>query len=175
MIPFYGVFDWTGSGGHRRDEGLRDDGRRGWSSNARMPTRRDVYEAASPIFRVHPGAPPALVIHGDLDSLAPVSEARTFVEKLRATSAKPVVYVELKGAHHAFEIFNSIRAMHVIAGVDLYLAWLLKAEPAAHVQAQHAAARGDTDAPGDAAIDQRSTARTVHQPAPPARAAPGRS
>ena len=27
------------------------------------------------------------------------------------------------------EVFNSIRAMHAIAGVDLYLAWLLRAEP----------------------------------------------
>ena len=34
----------------------------------------------------HADAPPALVVHGDLDTLAPVAEARRFVQMLRATS-----------------------------------------------------------------------------------------
>jgi acetyl esterase/lipase len=174
MVPFYGVYDWTGSQGHRRDEGLRDLVAR-YIVKRPYGEARDVYEAASPIFRIHPGAPPALVIHGDLDTLAPVTEARTFVAKLRAASAKPVVYVELAGAHHAFEIFNSIRAMHVIAGVDLYLAWLLTAEPPARAQGPPDDGPTGTGAQAVEAIDPKSMARTARQPAPPTRAAPGRS
>ncbi len=94
-----------------------------------MDAAPEVYRQASPMYRITPDAPPALIVHGDLDTLAPVEQARAFVEKLRATSRNPVVYVELRGAHHAFEIFNSIRTMHAIAGVDLFLAWLVNAVP----------------------------------------------
>ena len=94
-----------------------------------MDDAPEVYRKASPIYRITPDAPPALIVHGDLDTLAPVEQARAFVDKLRATSRNPVVYVELRGAHHAFEVFNSIRTMHAIAGVDLFLAWLVKAGP----------------------------------------------
>ena len=38
-----------------------------------------------------------------------------------------MVYAELQGAHHAFDVFNSIRTMKTIAGVDLFLAWLVDA------------------------------------------------
>jgi acetyl esterase/lipase len=126
MIPFYGVFDWTGSG--RYNEGLREILERRIVKQT-MDAAPEVYRRASPMYRITPDAPPALVVHGDLDTLAPVEQARAFVEKLRATSHNPVVYVELPGAHHAFEIFNSIRTMHAIAGVDLFLAWLVKAVP----------------------------------------------
>ncbi|HWS48329.1 MAG TPA: alpha/beta hydrolase [Acidimicrobiia bacterium] len=126
MIPFYGVFDWTASGGNRNGTELREVLER-YIVKQPFADARAVYERASPVFRVRADAPPALVIHGDLDTLAPVEDARTFVAKLRATSHEPVVYVELEGAHHAFEVFNSIRTMHAIAGVDLFLAWLLSA------------------------------------------------
>ena len=75
------------------------------------------------MFRITEDAP-RLVIHGDLDRLAPIEQARAFVDKLRGVSHREVVYVELKGAHHAFEVFNSIRTIHAIAGINLYLAWL---------------------------------------------------
>jgi acetyl esterase/lipase len=174
MIPFYGVFDWTGTGGTKRDVGLRDMIQK-YVVKKPFAAAPDVYEAASPMFRVHPGAPPALVIHGDLDTLAPVTEARAFVEKMRAVSRKPVVYVELKGAHHAFEIFNSIRAMHVISGVDLFLAWLVNAEPVDHARPPYAGDRAGNGARGDVEIDLKSTARTEPRRELPTRAAPGRN
>jgi acetyl esterase/lipase len=174
MIPFYGVFDWTGASGQKRDTGLREIVEK-YIIKQSYTEAQHVFEAASPMHRVHGGAPPALVIHGDLDTLAPVGEARAFVEKMRATSMKPVVYVELAGAHHAFELFNSIRAMHVIAGVDMFLAWLLTAEPAVPAQAPRAADPADTGARVDSAIDLKSTAHTEPRPELPTRAAPGRS
>jgi dipeptidyl aminopeptidase/acylaminoacyl peptidase len=89
----------------------------------------EVFEQASPLSHVHADAPPALIIHGDLDTLAPVAEARAFAEQLREKGRNPVVYVELRGAHHAFEILQSIRALHTIAAVDLFLTWLLTVDP----------------------------------------------
>lgn len=174
MIPFYGVYDWTGTAAQRRDEGLRDILQKHIVKRT-FEDAPDVYEHASPLFNIHPGAPPALVIHGDLDTLAPVEEARAFVEKLRATSRKPVVYVELEGAHHAFEVFNSIRAMHAIAGVDLYLAWLLRAEPSDPARSRPVADRAGNAAPAAQASDPTPTGYTARPPTQPTRAAPGRS
>ena len=87
-------------------------------------TEREAFEKASPMDRVHADAPPFLVIHGDLDTLAPVEDCRHFVEQLRAVSASPVVYAEMKGAQHAFEIFPSYRTARVIEGVERFLTTL---------------------------------------------------
>lgn len=70
-VCFYGVYDWTGTQGVRRDmvgflernvvqRRIRDD--------------RPLFVAASPIDRVHAGAPPMFVLHGDRDVLAPVEQ-----------------------------------------------------------------------------------------------------
>ena len=76
---------------------------------------------------VGPDAPPFFVIHGHNDTLVPVREARSFVEELRRTSRSPVVYAELPGAQHAFEVFPSIRTAHVVNGASS-----AKTRPAAH-------------------------------------------
>ena len=57
---------------------------------------------ASPLARVHAGAPPSFVIHGTFDSLSPVGQARAFVSALRAAGA-PVADAELPAAQHAFD------------------------------------------------------------------------
>jgi acetyl esterase/lipase len=50
-----------------------------------------------------------------------VPEARAFVDTLRAGSGNPVVYAELAGAQHAFDVFPSLRVVHVIRGVERFL------------------------------------------------------
>ena len=57
----------------------------------------EKFEAASPIHHLRPDAPPFFVIHGDRDTLAPVADARTFVDQLRAVSSEPVLYAEMAG------------------------------------------------------------------------------
>lgn len=126
MVPLYGVFDFLDRHGFRGTSGAsfrRIAQRR--ILKAHPETQREVFEDASPLDRVHRDAPPALVVHGDLDVLAPVEEARLFAERLREVSDAPVVYVELAGAQHAFEMFHSIRALHTASAVDAFLAWLL--------------------------------------------------
>jgi dipeptidyl aminopeptidase/acylaminoacyl peptidase len=70
------------------------------------------------------------VIHGTRDNLVPVEQARRFVTKLREKSRKPVLYAELPGASHAFEVFHSARTGHVVNGVERFLAWLHSAHRA---------------------------------------------
>ena len=65
-------------------------------------------------------APPFFVIHGAHDSLVPVTETRRFVEQLRAVSRAPVVYAELPGAQHAFDVFPSIRSAHVTRATERF-------------------------------------------------------
>ena len=61
--------------------------------------------------------PPMLVVHGDQDMLIPASDARAFVQRARAVSSRPVTYAELPGAHHDFDMFESIRSAAVSEAV----------------------------------------------------------
>jgi len=120
-VPFYGVYDMTaGRGGSRYDEGLLR------LLETRVFKRRldeapELFEAASPIRRVHPGAPPFLVVHGTNDTLVPVTEARAFVSALREVSRRPVLYAELPYTQHAFDVLPSVRVGHAVAAVVRFL------------------------------------------------------
>ena len=98
---------------------------------------RERWLSASPLAAVHPDAPPFFVIHGRNDTMAPVGEARSFVDRLRTTSTSKVVYAELPGAQHAFDVFPSIRSAHVVWAVDVFLRWARST----HATRPHAAAR----------------------------------
>jgi acetyl esterase/lipase len=52
-----------------------------------------------------------------------VEQARLFVARLREVSGATVVYAELPGAQHAFDVFPSIRSAHVVRGIERYLVW----------------------------------------------------
>jgi acetyl esterase/lipase len=70
-------------------------------------------------------APPCLVAHGDRDSLVVVDDARSFVEQLRAGSSNPVVYAELPGAQHGFDLFRSRRFDSVVDAIEAFAARVL--------------------------------------------------
>ena len=120
-VPFYGVYDFTNAYATQPDDGILKVLER-YIMKRPIATHRGDYEQASPMHRIHAEAPPFFVIHGTHDSLAPVAEARVFVERLRKTSRAPVGYVELPAAQHAFEVFHSPRTSHVIRAVDRFLA-----------------------------------------------------
>jgi acetyl esterase/lipase len=122
-VAFYGVYDFTDRNRVWRHDGLlRLLERR--VLKARLADARDVFEKASPIWRIRPEAPPFFVVHGALDTLVPVGEARHFCEVFRQTTRAPLVYAEIPGAQHAFEIFRSLRSAFVIHGVERFLAWV---------------------------------------------------
>jgi acetyl esterase/lipase len=81
----------------------------------------DIYRNASPMARVHSEAPPFLVIHGSGDSVIPVEQARSFVERLRGVSRSAVSYVELPGAGHAFDMIDGARTGSMSTAIGLFL------------------------------------------------------
>jgi acetyl esterase/lipase len=81
----------------------------------------EIFRKASPIARVHPDAPPFLVIHGTGDSVIPVDQARSFVDRLRSVSREVVSYVELPGAGHAFDMTDGARTGAMATAIGLFL------------------------------------------------------
>ena len=113
--PYYGVYDFAGTSRAAR---LRN---RTIMATKVMKTRDPhAYEKASPIWRASAAAPAFLVIHGRNDTLAPVEEARMLVQRLREVSQQPVLYLELPGTQHAFDVFPSIRSDHVVRAVGRF-------------------------------------------------------
>ena len=63
------------------------------------------------------------VVQGTHDSLVWVEEAHKFVDKMKSVSQQPVVYGELPGAQHAFEVFHSVRTDHAVNAAADFLEW----------------------------------------------------
>jgi acetyl esterase/lipase len=133
-VPFYGVYDLAESFDPHDRAGARGERIGHWMARrivgATVEEDRERFERMSPIHQVGPHAPPFFVIHGAGDNLVPVQQARRFVGALREVSRKPVLYAELPGASHAFEVFHSVRTEHVVNGVERFLAWLHSAHRA---------------------------------------------
>ena len=163
-VPMYGayslteLFAWTG---RARRVGA-------WMgrlvAGGDVATARDVFDRASPLVAVHGGAPPFLVMHGTVDNLVPVEQARRFVLALRAVVPETVVYVELPGAPHAFDVVRSVRTTAALDGVERFVSWVLDG-----------AGGGSAPAAGTARTGPTTTARTAPSSGPPGRAAPSRS
>jgi acetyl esterase/lipase len=120
-VPYYGVYDFV------NDFKIKvNEGRAKWFlartvMKASREDSPDLWRLASPQALVSADDPPFFILHGSNDTLVPVEEARRFAAKLRETSQSPVVYAELPGAQHAFDIFPSLRTGHVIRAVERFL------------------------------------------------------
>lgn len=122
-VPHYGVYDFTGSSGSRKAVLLRDRFLAPIVFQRSYEEDPDAFAAASPLLRVTPEAPDMFVIHGKQDTLVPVEQARLLVDRLKAGSERTVVYAELPGAQHAFDVFSSIRSQHIVHAIERYLTW----------------------------------------------------
>jgi len=119
-VPFYGIYDFLDRAGAHRGQSMEGFLEK-YVMKVSVAEQREVWEKASPLSHVRPDAPPFFVIHGSHDSLAPVENARTFVTALREVAREPVLYAELPGAQHAFEVFHSVRTGHTINAVHRFL------------------------------------------------------
>ena len=119
-VPFYGVYDFTDRLDVQAKE-MRSMVLEPLIMKASFDEEPEKFHAASPMDRVHENAPPFFVLHGDLDTLARVEDARLFVQLLSAVSRNPVFYAELAGAQHAFDIFDSPRTRRALHGVQRFL------------------------------------------------------
>ena len=125
--PFYGIYDLTNGAGHYYPE------LQAWTFEQvvikkPLAGNREIYEQASPLCRVHPDAPPFMVLHGERDTLTPVGDARDFVARLHQVSGSEVRFVELPGAEHAFDLWPSVRTARVVDAIGRFLAAVLAAD-----------------------------------------------
>ncbi|MBA8923961.1 acetyl esterase/lipase [Kutzneria viridogrisea] len=115
----YGVYDLTA---------LNEDGK----PRLRGHLRRVMFDAdldedpkpwcaASPLARLHAGAPPMFVVHGDRDEIVSVTQAREFAARARQVCAEPFGYAELPYAHHAFDMLGSTRTTAMAHAVERFL------------------------------------------------------
>jgi acetyl esterase/lipase len=119
-VPFYGVYDFT----NRNNTWPKRTVRQFFGPivmKKKFDEDPEAFAKASPMDQVNADAPPFFVVHGDLDTLAPVADAREFVARLRAVSKAPVLYAEMQGAEHAFDVFPSYRTARVIEGIERFL------------------------------------------------------
>lgn len=89
---------------------------------------------SSPHAYVRRDAPPVFVAHGDNDSFIPAARAQSFVDALRSVSMNPVVYAQLPGAQHSFDLLHSVRFQHVIDGIETFTAWIRARRDPANAQ-----------------------------------------
>ncbi|MFM7272836.1 MAG: alpha/beta hydrolase fold domain-containing protein [Gammaproteobacteria bacterium] len=122
-VSFYGVYDFLGRYQQHPNAELV----------VQFLTHRVVHETpeqnpalwdlASPVMQIHPDAPPFMLVHGTLDSLAAISDGQLFAQRLRRESKSPVVFLELPGTEHGFDGLHSPRTEAVIDGVERFLDW----------------------------------------------------
>lgn len=80
--------------------------------------------ASEPLAHAHPDVAPMFVIHGDLDTSTLAVGAREFADGLRSVSSRPVVYAELPGAQHAFDLFHSVRFDATVRAIEGFTSWV---------------------------------------------------
>jgi acetyl esterase/lipase len=119
VVGIYGRYDWEDRSTPERARFV--DFLERVVVNKKQSRHGDLFRKASPIARIHPGAPPFLVVHGSGDSVIPVEQARSFVDRLRAVSHSAVGYVELPGAGHGFDMTDGARTGSVATAIGLFL------------------------------------------------------
>jgi acetyl esterase/lipase len=129
-VPMYGVYDLVDRHGSRVKRGMEMFLRRVLMKTSPVDDR-ETWDRASPVCRVHPGAPPFFVVHGTYDSLVFIDDAHALVGELRAVGARPLVYAEVPGAQHAFDMFHSVRADAAVDAIGRFLAYVYSAHIAA--------------------------------------------
>jgi len=122
-VAFYGIYDLAGLTETQTSVDMRDRFVAPWLFRKDPETDLDEFVQASPLAHVDEHTPDFFVIHGSNDTLAPVAEARAFVDALREWSDATVTYAELAGAQHAFDLFSSIRSQHTIGAAQRWLQW----------------------------------------------------
>ncbi len=127
VVGIYGRYDWEDRSTAERARFV--DFLERVVVKKRLHRHPEVFRKASPIARVHPEAPPFLVVHGSGDTVIPVEQARSFVERLRPVSRSVVSYVELPGAGHGFDMLDGARAGSMATAIGLFLNQIHRSHP----------------------------------------------
>ncbi|MCW2831466.1 MAG: esterase/lipase [Aeromicrobium sp.] len=118
VVGLYGRYDWEDSASRERSRFMN------FLEHVVVQDRQhrvpDIFRAASPIAQVREDAPPFYVIHGSADTVIPVEQARDFVDRLSAVSKSTVLYAELPGAGHAFDMVDRWRNACMCVAVERF-------------------------------------------------------
>lgn len=118
-INLYGVYDFTDKYHHRDQVPIEP-----FLEKSVMPDSYKenpaLWELASPIHQLHDNAPPFFIIHGELDTLAFVEEARSFYKDLQQTSKQINLYAELPCTQHAFDLFYSVHSLATVKAIHQF-------------------------------------------------------
>jgi acetyl esterase/lipase len=123
-ITLYGDYDWLDAAGAWSALGIDRTGSQQPIMKSSPVENREAWLQASPLAHIRQDAPPFFVVHGDRDTALPVAAARHFAHQLRGVSQRPVVYAELPGALHNFDLFQSPRGEAVIRGIEAFATWV---------------------------------------------------
>lgn len=123
-VPFYGIYDFLVRYDQHPNRRTYEGFLTGKVLHETLQDNPALWDQACPVAQIHADAPPFMVVHGSLDILAAVTEGRVFSAKLREVSKNPVVYLELPGAEHGFDMLHSLRTEQTIEGVYSFLEWL---------------------------------------------------
>lgn len=120
-VAFYGIYDFLDRAGLRGSLSSFTPFLARTVMKCGPGERPELWDAASPIAQVKEAAPPFLVVQGTHDSLVFDEEARMFVNALREKSREQVVYLEVPGAQHAFDLFHSQRSAWAVRSAVAFL------------------------------------------------------
>jgi acetyl esterase/lipase len=105
--PYYGVYDLTDA---TKMHEMMLPFLELFVMKEQIAHRPELFKSASPISHVRRDAPPFFVLHGESDSVIPSVQAQAFCGALRDAGAPTVGYAELPNAHHAFDMFATVRS-----------------------------------------------------------------
>lgn len=109
-IPFYGVYDFTDLNHHRNKVPILP-----FLEKTVMPetleSNPELWNLASPIKQTQNQQQPFFIIHGKLDTLAFIEEAKAFFVSLQSNGKSTASFAELETTQHAFDLFNSPHAI----------------------------------------------------------------
>ena len=117
-VPHYGLYDLTN---HEAMHELTVPLLETMVMRANFAGNRELFEQASPIFRVHRQAPPFFILHGEADAVVPHAQAQAFSAALRQAGVRPVAYAEIPNAPHAFDIIATLRCQLAAEAVAAFL------------------------------------------------------
>ena len=119
-LCFYGVMDFCNLFGQAHNDELAEySATEIIDANLDDPSQSAVFESANAIASINKqidpsSIPDCAIIHGDCDSLIAIEESELFAEKLQQASENKVIYSQIPGAQHGYNMFRSLRSELVL-------------------------------------------------------------
>jgi acetyl esterase/lipase len=78
---------------------FRDNDQKKGSSPVSPEKRKEILKRISPIYHIDDRTAPCLIVHGDKDTLVPIQQAQTFIDKMKEQKLHAELIVHEGGAH----------------------------------------------------------------------------